>query len=180
VRFRITIKQLTLHERKLRNTSRTSGYLCFSVSRLFCECWYFDVYVGVLISLGFSCFLICSTTKTIFLGWVSSPQSQDRLSGFSYPMGNGGTLPRDSAAETWSWPPISIQCRGNEFVEQHIHSLTRLHGVVVNSLNTGTTLPLLLLLAQVIHVSSSKKITGEALHIQYKNSYFLYLPRRIW
>jgi hypothetical protein len=50
----------------------------------------------------------------------------------SYPMGTGGSFPRDKAARGWSWPLTSNQCRGQENVDLFIHSPIRLHGVVLN------------------------------------------------
>jgi hypothetical protein len=35
----------------------------------------------------------------------------------SYPMGTGGSFPGGKAAGTWSWPLISIQCRGQRMNE---------------------------------------------------------------
>jgi hypothetical protein len=50
--------------------------------------------------------------------------------------GYGGSLVGE-----WSWPLTSNKCRGEENVDLYIHSPIRLHGVVLNSLSTGTTLP---------------------------------------
>jgi hypothetical protein len=51
----------------------------------------------------------------------------------SHPMGTGGSFPGGKAAGVW---------RCEENVDLYIHSSIRLHGVVLNSLSTGTTLPL--------------------------------------
>jgi hypothetical protein len=48
----------------------------------------------------------------------------------------GALSPGGKAAGAWSWPPTSSQCRGLENVELYIHSLIRLHSVVLNSLST--------------------------------------------
>jgi len=37
----------------------------------------------------------------------------------------GVTLRRSEAAGTWSWPPTSICCRGQEYVELYLHSRKR-------------------------------------------------------
>jgi hypothetical protein len=55
----------------------------------------------------------------------------------SYLMGTGG-----KAAEAWSWPLTSDWYRAQENVDLYIISPIRLHGVVLNSLCTGSTLPL--------------------------------------
>jgi hypothetical protein len=61
----------------------------------------------------------------------SSPRRPDRLLGppTSYPMGTGGSFPGDKAAGPWSWPLTS---RGQENVDLYIHSLIRLHDIVLN------------------------------------------------
>jgi hypothetical protein len=53
----------------------------------------------------------------------------------------GGSFPGGKAAGAWSWPLTSSYCRGQENVDLYVHSPIRLHGVVFNSLSTGTTLP---------------------------------------
>jgi hypothetical protein len=60
----------------------------------------------------------------------------------SYSMGTGGSFPGDEAAGVWSWSPTSNYCRGQENMDLCIHSPIRLHGVVLNYLSIGTTLPL--------------------------------------
>jgi hypothetical protein len=59
-------------------------------------------------------------------------------------MGTGGSFSGGKAAGAWSWPLTSNHCRGQENVDLYIHSPIRLHGVVLNSLSTGTTLPFFL------------------------------------
>jgi hypothetical protein len=59
----------------------------------------------------------------------------------SYPKGSGGSFPGGIAAGEWSSPLTSGQCRGQENVDLYIHSPICLHGVVLNQLSTGTTLP---------------------------------------
>jgi hypothetical protein len=51
--------------------------------------------------------------------------------------GNRGLFPGRKAAEAWSSPLTSNYCRGQE----NILSPIRLHGVVLNYLSIGTTLP---------------------------------------
>jgi hypothetical protein len=51
-------------------------------------------------------------------------------------------FPVGKAAGAWSWLLTSNWCRGQENVDLYIHSPIRLHGVVLNLLSTGTTLPL--------------------------------------
>jgi hypothetical protein len=50
----------------------------------------------------------------------------------SYPRGTKVSFPGGKVAGAWSWPFTSIQCRGQERVELHIHSPIRLHGVVLS------------------------------------------------
>jgi hypothetical protein len=57
--------------------------------------------------------------------------------------GYRGFFLRGKAAGAWSWPTTSNYCRGQENVDLYIHSLIRLHGVVLNLLSTGTTSPFL-------------------------------------
>jgi len=49
-------------------------------------------------------------------------------------------FPGSKTTGAWSWPLISIQCRGKEFVELYLHSRIRLHGVMF-SWSQGSYLP---------------------------------------
>jgi hypothetical protein len=40
----------------------------------------------------------------------------------SYPTVTRGSFPGDKAIEAWSWPLISIRCRGQECLELYLHS----------------------------------------------------------
>jgi hypothetical protein len=57
-------------------------------------------------------------------------------------MGTGSSFPGVKADGAWNWPLTSSWCRSQENVDLYIHSPIRLHGVVLNYLSTGTTLPL--------------------------------------
>jgi hypothetical protein len=74
----------------------------------------------------------------------SSPRRPARLWGppTSYPMDTGGSHHGGKGARAWSWPLTSNYCWGQENVDLYIHSPICLHGVVLNQLSTGTTLPL--------------------------------------
>jgi hypothetical protein len=54
-------------------------------------------------------------------------------------MGTWGFFLGDKTAGAWRWPLTTNLCRGEEYVDLYIHSPIRLHGVVLNSLSTGTT-----------------------------------------
>jgi hypothetical protein len=60
----------------------------------------------------------------------------------AYPMGTGVSFRGSKAAGAWSWPLTSNQCRDQENVDLYIYCPTRLHGVVLHYLSTGTTLQL--------------------------------------
>jgi hypothetical protein len=64
----------------------------------------------------------------------SSPESPDRLWGPPSLLSKGylRLFPRGIAAGAWSWPLTSNYCLGQENVDLYIHSLTRLHGLVLN------------------------------------------------
>jgi hypothetical protein len=73
------------------------------------------------------------------------PRRPDRIWGppsllSNWYRGRGGFL-GCRAAGAWSWPLISNYCRGQENLDLYIHSPISLHGVVLNSLSTGTSLP---------------------------------------
>jgi hypothetical protein len=50
----------------------------------------------------------------------------------SYAMSTRGSFPGSKAIRAWSWPLTSSKRRGQENVGLYIHSLTRLHDVVLN------------------------------------------------
>jgi hypothetical protein len=60
----------------------------------------------------------------------------------SYPVGTGGSFPGGKAVGARSWPTTHLQLVPRSRKCGSIHPLPiRLHGVVLNSLSTGTTLP---------------------------------------
>jgi hypothetical protein len=59
----------------------------------------------------------------------------------SYPMGTGGSFSGRKATGALSRPLTFNKCRSQEYVDLYVHFPTRLHGVVLNQLRTGTTLP---------------------------------------
>jgi hypothetical protein len=73
----------------------------------------------------------------------TSPCRPDRLWGPPNLLANGycGIFLRGKATVAWRWPLTSSWYRGQENVDLYIHSPIRLHGVVLNYLSTGATLP---------------------------------------
>jgi hypothetical protein len=71
-----------------------------------------------------------------------SPLRPDRLWGPHNNLSNGywGSFLGGKADGAWSGPLTSSQCRHQENVDLYIHSPILLHGIVLNSLSTGTTL----------------------------------------
>jgi hypothetical protein len=78
----------------------------------------------------------------------TSPCRPDRLGGPPSLLSNGyrSLYPRGKAAGVWNWPLTSKECWGQENVGLYIHSPIHIHGVVLNYLSTGTTLPFYLLI----------------------------------
>jgi hypothetical protein len=87
--------------------------------------------VGVRVSIG-AIFSLFYTSSRPVLG-LTHP---------SYWMGTGTSFPGGKATGAWSWPLTSNWCRGQENKDLYMHSPIPLHGVVVNWMSTGRTLPL--------------------------------------